>query len=61
MEDGRLQSGEHTRLACWFRRLAETIFKRPRTRDGFASTRDGRATRQESASIRVIRLPRRNL
>src|SRR5260370_42480076 len=25
MEDGRLQSGEATRPACWFRRLAETI------------------------------------
>jgi hypothetical protein len=28
MEDERLQSGERTRLACWFRRLAETIFKK---------------------------------
>src|SRR5437763_6053797 len=46
-----------TRLACWFRRLAETSFSESsRTRDGFAHTRDACATQSSIPFVFFHRL-----
>jgi len=52
---GKRKSPGSARLACWFRRLAETIFfwEVREGWDAFASTRDACATRQSA-------LPRRD-
>src|SRR5881398_2964626 len=66
----RSKSGERARLACWFRRHAETIFREarnfrvvlngsgsPRLRDAIANTRDARAPRPPLQRIEIFSLP----
>src|SRR5881227_2503510 len=63
-------SGERARLACWFRRHAETIFREarnfrvvlngsgsPRLRDTIANTRDARVTRPPLQCIEIFSFP----
>src|SRR5947207_14811102 len=65
----RSKSGERARLACWFRRHAETIFREarnfrvvlngsgsPRLRDAIANTRDARAPRPPLQRIEIYSL-----